>query len=380
MDYLDLPAEKGDDSLKVLTTWKDYLKRQKDYLAKKDIFINKRFDNKDAVMNINVAKKYIWNGSGKNPNAALTVFRHFDSASVSFGLVGNYPETAWVIDYPLLERIHYLLVAGFNVYGNATHQLTTRIYMDFLRMEAENHYLLFLPVEKREAIRNAWYVGMQQKVEKKFKESQQVMMSADTVNGYKTQDVQQEFYPILEQYFGRMAGKADVINRCKGKKCLKKERGAEAKIDNAMRKIAQLRGERLIVLPDVSFVRVRNRADAGKDLAYTVILNKAYTNITSMFENEDNRDRSQDTLTVTKSLTGSYPNFFFEIDANDVEAFVSRFESISNRKDYEEFVGLYGVRRTNTDFWATSDWFHQWAMKYEPLRAGIYDLNRYRNR
>ena len=99
-----------------------------------------------------------------------------------------------------------------------------------------------------------------------------------------------------------------------------------------------------------------------------------------MFENVDNRDRSQDTLTVIKGLTGSYPNFFFEIDINDVEAFVSRFESISNREEYEQFVGLYGVRRTNTEFWAISDWFHQSAMKHEPLRAGIFDLNRYRNR
>ena len=205
-------------------------------------------------------------------------------------------------------------------------------------------------------------------------------MSVNTVNGYKTQDVQQEFYQILEKYLGRMAGKADVINRCVGTKCLKSEKGAEAKVDHAMRRIARLHGERLIVLPDVSFVRVRNGADGGKDLAYTVILNKGYTNITSMFENVDNRDRSQDTLTVIKGLTGSYPNFFFEIDINDVEAFVSRFESISNREEYEQFVGLYGVRRTNTEFWAISDWFHQSAMKHEPLRAGIFDLNRYRNR
>ncbi len=53
-----------------------------------------------------------------NQNAALTVFRHFDSATVVKGLVGDEPKTAWVIDYPLLERIHYLLVAGYDVYGN----------------------------------------------------------------------------------------------------------------------------------------------------------------------------------------------------------------------------------------------------------------------
>ena len=177
-----------------------------------------------------------------------------------------------------------------------------------------------------------------------------------------------------------MAGNKDIINRCEGTSCLSKESRTEARVDRAMRRIAQLRGERLIVVPDVSFIRVRNGADESQDLAYTVILNKGYANITSMFADVDSRDRSQDTVTVAKGLVGSYPNFFFEIDVKDIDAFVSRFELISSREEYEKFVGVYGIRRTNTKLWAASDWFHQWAMKHEPLRAGVFDLNRYRNR
>ena len=120
--------------------------------------------------------------------------------------------------------------------------------------------------------------------------------------------------------------------------------------------------------------------DGADDLAYTVILNKAYTNITSMFEDEDRRDRSQDTLTVVRGMTGSYPNFFFEIDISDVDAFVASFEAVRDREDYEKFVGLYGIRRTNTDFWSIADWFQNRVVQDEPLRAGIFDLNRYRNR
>ena len=41
-----------------------------------------------------VTTDLIWSGDGINPNAALTVFRHFDSASVAQGLVGNKPKTA----------------------------------------------------------------------------------------------------------------------------------------------------------------------------------------------------------------------------------------------------------------------------------------------
>jgi hypothetical protein len=91
----------------------------------------------------------IWDGDGRNPNAALTVFRHFDSASVVKGLVGEPPETAWVIGYPLFERIYYLLVAGYDPYGNIGHQLNSRLYMDFLRMEGESNFLTFLPKATR---------------------------------------------------------------------------------------------------------------------------------------------------------------------------------------------------------------------------------------
>jgi hypothetical protein len=33
---------------------------------------------------------HLWDGGGNNRNAALTVFRHFDSSSVIKGLAGNH--------------------------------------------------------------------------------------------------------------------------------------------------------------------------------------------------------------------------------------------------------------------------------------------------
>ncbi len=52
--------------------------------------------------------------------ATLTVPRY------TRGRLGNLPKTLWVLDYPLLERIYYALVAGFDIYGTTGHQLTTR--------------------------------------------------------------------------------------------------------------------------------------------------------------------------------------------------------------------------------------------------------------
>jgi hypothetical protein len=306
------------------------------------------------------------------------VFRHYDSASVTPGLVGDYPETAWVIDYPIFERIHYLLVAGFNVYGNLTHQLTTRLYMDFLRMEAENQFLLFLPVATREQIRDSWYQGMHENVWRYFKDSQAVSMELDTVKGYTTDDPKRELFRLLQQRLGPGIAGIDSLNRCESADCDARDGQDLAPVKQAMRRIAAKRGESLVVVPDVSFVHVR--VPQAEDLAYTIILNKGYSNITSMFESEDRRDRSQDTLTVVEGLEGSYPNFFFRIDQDGLEDFTRRFETIADRDDYERFVGLYGVRRTNPAFWGESDWFHSRAQADDPLAAGIYDYNRYRNR
>ena len=77
-------------------------------------------------------------GNRDKDSPVLTVYRHFDSASVHKGVLGSLPKTMWVIDYPLFERIYYALVAGFDVYGNVGHQLAVRLYMDALRIEGES--------------------------------------------------------------------------------------------------------------------------------------------------------------------------------------------------------------------------------------------------
>ena len=373
IDYLQLPSDRG-DTLNIFAIWTDYWNRQVQYLEKRqDAFLH----NAHAT-DINKAVGYIWNGDGKNPNAGLTIYRHFDSASVTQGLEGNYPETAWIIDYPLIERIHYLLVAGFNVYGNVGHQLNTRLYMDFLRMEGEMMFLGFMPAKDRRWIRDSWYQGLQKKVHKEF-QAPMDWIDAEMVNGYRSGDPQREFYQHLEKHLGKMAGPVDYINRCDVNECQSLPPKEELDIDMAMRELVSVYGEITKVFPDVSFIRVLGD-DGKEDLAYSLILNKAYKNISSMLDDEDQRDRSSDTLTVVKGLEGSYPNFFFVVDRKDLEHFVTTFKAIRDRNDYERFVAVYGIRRTNQSFWEHSDWFHAWSDTHEPLTAGIYDLNRYRNR
>ena len=377
-DYLELPSERG-DTLRILAVWRDYARRQ-------NVYINARQENlvhhDGEALPLGKAMNYIWDGdNGSNPNAALTIYRHFDSASVENGFIGDYPDSAWVIDYPLLERIHYLLVTGFNVYGNAGHQLLTRLYMDFLRMEGEDNFLLFIPASHRREILDSWYLGIRQDMEKSMGSMDWV--DVETITGFSTDDPQRELYDALIAKLGPMAGPPAYLYRCEQEPCNDPDGDTlKHEADRAMRTVASLQGKHLQVFPDVSLVRIKT-AEPSADLAYTIIRNKAYFDVSSMFDNErnrDSRDIEHDTLTVVDGIEGSYPNFFFVVEPDELQDFTSRIMAVASRDDYERLVGIYGVRRTSDAFWETADWFQDYYAQQEPMLYGILDLNRYANR
>jgi hypothetical protein len=372
-DYLQLPTVQEDD-IKLIGSWRKYRKLEQAYVSQRF----KMHQTKNTIT-LDQAMDLIWDGPGQNRNAALTVFRHFDSASVSYGFVGDYPETAWIIDYPTLERIHYLLVAGFNVFGNLKHQLHTRLYMDFLRMESEDLFLAFLPSTHRKGIRDQWYSGMRDGMGEDLSLLDD-WMDRDIVTGYQTPDPQRELFQRLEH---RLSIGRDEINRCSDMDCVWTWRDEKKRTDIAMRKIAAIKGRLMVAFPDLAFIRVVRGGNVNDDYAYTIVRNKAYKNVTSIFSNEDdseNRDYSHDSLTILDRLEGSYPNFFFEVSIEEVDEFAQAFADLKDRQDYEALVGLYGLRRTNSNFWETADWFQSKYRNQNPLAAGIFDLNRYQNR
>lgn len=374
-DYLKIPSERG-SHLNLLPIWTDYWQRQKAYMATKQRY----FENMRAH-SLEQALDYIWDGQGENPNAALTVFRHFDSASVEYGLIGKMPETAWVIDYPLLERIHYLLVAGFDVYGNIGHQLSTRIYMDFLRMEGEDHFLAFLPASKRKAIRDSWYQGIRSELDILFKAPMD-WLQVDAVHGYKTEAVQSELYRHIKTRMGGLLQRQEMINLCGRTNCARDNSYAiKVKADKSMQKIAGMTGIQLHDFPEVAFVRVVTD-DPEASFVYTIMRNKAYKNVMSLFSDERERvldDIEQDSLTIVDWLAGSYPNFFFSVHEKDLETFVTHCTQVKNSKDFDELVERFGIRRTSPAFWKTADWFHAQYARQRPVQSGLYDLSRYGN-
>ena len=373
-DTLAQPNEM-EDNLRLVSSYGHYLKLQNRYLEARRKAAHLAFP-----LPLDRALGLLWDGGGTNPNAALTVYRHTDSASVDQGFVGEPPKTAWLLDYPLLERIHYLLVAGFDVYGNVGHQLNTRLHMDVLRMEAEDNLLAYMPAKARKAIHDSWYKGIRSG---DGDDIEPWWMDVDLVTGYRTASPLQELYEHLATRLGPLS-KANIPRPCPGQDCdSEAHQTAILRADRAIDKLSRMHGKVVEFLPDVAFVRVELGGAPEADLAYTLLSDKSYDNVSSMFSEHkfgERRDASGDKQTVLPWLEGSYPEFFFVVPLADIESFATRYDGIQNRNDYERFTARFGIRRTNPEFWKAADWFNAQALREQPTRAGILDLNRYQDR
>ncbi|MGR9074072.1 MAG: fatty acid cis/trans isomerase, partial [Gammaproteobacteria bacterium] len=368
---LALPGEAGDDI--GLFDWRTYDDFGKKYLKQKENFIGK-----SILKNRKLGLDFIWDGEKHNRNAALTIFRHQDSATVVSGFVGDTPLTGWIVDYPLLERIHYLLVAGFNVYGSGGHQLATRKYMDYLRIDAENNFLRFMPSNRRQALYDNWHKGLGAKIVS-FTRPPLFSIGHETDVPYQTTDPKKEFFQLIRRNMGPAAGETDPIAGCPDASCEAVGIGpVRREANRLLRRLSTFKGKRLKALPEVSFLRVET-GDPDNDLAYTLLLNKAYSNIVFMIADEYRREPENDTVTVIPGFVGSYPNFFFSIKINQLNDFIEHLKQADTDAGMEFFYGRYGIRRNNPAIWEHYDWFNRQYKISRGRFAGIFDMNRYQN-
>ncbi|EHK9047286.1 fatty acid cis/trans isomerase [Vibrio vulnificus] len=360
-DNLKLPGELESNTLPV-TNWVKYSTQQARYLEAKSEFINHWFKN-GTHLNTDI----IWDGNGTNPNAALTVFRHFDSASVVQGLVGEKPKTAWVLDYALLERIHYLLVAGFDVYGNFGHQLITRMFMDFLRLEGESNFIALLPADMRHQEQSSWYQQQNRQLSD-FLQRNVVPFSQPTSVVYKTDDPKSELFDILRRQVSPILNARYEIF----------DTGMSVKNEALLKSLNLVKGEKLLPIPQITMLMVK--ADTGKEQLYTLLHNNAHLNISSLFNEEKNRDPANDSLTIVRGVVGSYPAAFFSLNENQVAEFVQIITSMESEQDYVKLLDKFAIRRSSTNFWSFSDKVHTWYRNDQPIEFGLLDYNRFENR
>jgi hypothetical protein len=357
---LSLPSAAGSNAL-ILATWLEYSHREDDYLQAKSEYLQHRL-NTPSKVNLDL----IWDGGGENPNAALTVFRNYDNASVVKGLVGGPPKTAWVIGYPLLERIHYLLVAGFDVYGNAGHQLNSRLYMDFLRMEGEFNFLALLPAGQRDAVRDYWYRDTSQAV-KQYLYGTRAWFNQDSGIDYHSSDPQRELYGLLQTRLAPVLDRRydlDTVN--------------DPVLRNELQVLGNLHGRALSLLPEVAFLRLDD--PAGPSRYFTLLRNTGHYNVTHLADEKKELVPAEDTLTVVPGFIGAYPNALYVVPRGALPEFTAAVRALASEDDYRALADRFAIRRTHPQFWTYSDALQDTHARLAPIEAGLFDYNRLENR
>ena len=133
----------------------------------------------------------------------------------------------------------------------------------------------------------------------------------------------------------------------------------------------------LLHLPEAMFVRVHH--PQGERTVYSVLRNRAHSNVAFLMGESLRYEAEKDTLTVFPGIIGGYPNFMFDVPAGDAERFASALRNAEQQQQFEQVVEQWGVRRTHPQFWDILHDITAWHREHEPLQAGVFDINRFEN-
>lgn len=373
-DNLRLPTEKGSGG----QIWNAFSDEYRDRYAAfyKDKI---RFYSREYPEGLPI--EAIWKGETSEDTPALSVYRHFDSASVHAGVLGDLPKTLWVIDYPQFERIYYALVAGFDVFGNVTHQTNVRRYMDYLRMEGEMNFLQFLPMESRYPILQSWYIGDEIK-HVRFKEIGNVLPTKIT---YMSADPKRELVEqLVERHFPKKIGIGfDSLNYFKAGEPIPTPPKRYENVADMLQGLRSLHAPGTAFIRqfneygvDVLMLRVHNLPN-GENAYFSIVINRWHDNVNALFLERIRLNPAKDTMEFFTRSVGSYPNYFFDIDFSEFGDFVELMNSYDGSQRYREQILRYGINRSDERFWPLYDDFQSHFDQNEPMESGLYDLNRY---
>ncbi|UST66439.1 fatty acid cis/trans isomerase [Pseudomonas moraviensis] len=363
---LAMPGQ-NDDVGSVLSLWRDYRDKRNEYEALR----------RDSYADLPAPSwSTLWAG---NDNALLSIFRHFDSASVTKGLIGEVPQTMWLFDYPLLERTYYQLAVNFDVFGNVSHQAQTRLYFDLIRNGAEQNFLRLMPADSREDYLNDWYQdGGQFKM---WLDYEAIDDDKPTALKLDEKDPKRDFALQLLTRYGDLNARPDPINRCDGAYCSRPN--IDPALQNAEQALSRLAsrpaaGLKVIdQLPEATMLRVETAS--GKREVYSLLRNRAHSNVAFLLGESRRYQPGLDTLTIYPGVLTSYPNFMFNVPAAQVPAFVDAMENARDANRFEKIVERWGIRRSHPQFWQYFHDLSQYIHETDPVEEGVLDMNRYEN-
>ncbi|WP_339438883.1 MULTISPECIES: fatty acid cis/trans isomerase [unclassified Pseudomonas] len=363
---LAMPGQ-NDDVGSVLSLWRAYRDKRNEYEALR----------RDSYADLPPPSwSSLWAG---NDDALLSIFRHFDSASVTKGLIGDVPQTMWLFDYPLLERTYYQLAVNFDVFGNVSHQAQTRLYFDLIRNGAEQNFLRLMPADTREDFLDDWYQNSG-KI-KLWLDYEAIDDEKPTGLHLNQNDPKRDFANQLLTRYASLNASPDPFNRCVSAYCSRS--GIDPVLQDAEQALSRLTsrpaaGLKVIdQLPEATMLRIQTAS--GKREIYSLLRNRAHSNVAFLLGEAYRYQPRLDTLTLYPGVLSSYPNFMFNIPAQEVPEFVAEMERAKDADRFEKIVDRWGVRRSHPLFWQYFHDLSQYLHEVAPVEEGVLDMNRYEN-
>ena len=369
---LTMPIQKVDKEL--LKSFSDEYKERYEhyYMAKKQLM--------QKLYAHGLPLGSIWAGNKPSDAPLLTIYRHFDSASVHKGILGEEPRTMWVIDYAQFERIYYTLVAGYDVFGNISHQTNIRRYMDFLRMEGELNFLEYMPQKKRLHMLKSWYIHDSSVDGYKYKE----INTLGNAFSYKTAYPKYEFInDLLQTRILKSTGiHFDALN-------FKRPLEPTPQMPKEFKTMKDyIKAARAASLPGSGFIShmtdrgannifLRIDMPDGTFITKNLVINRWHDNVNALFGEESRLNPKKDTMDILDRSVGSYPNVFVIVKFKDLADFIDLMKNSKNSVDDIRRMKKYFISRSDKDFWKVYDWFQAYFDAAEPVNSGLYDLNRY---
>jgi hypothetical protein len=317
----------------------------------------------------------LWNGKNKDTNSNITIYRHFDSASVLKGLRGENPKTVWVLDYHVFESIYYNLSAGYNVFGPILHQLNSRLYMEVSRVASEDLFLSFLPQNSRDQLRNDWNLDVP------FKKESTLKFLFDLISKDVKEKLSKEYrFSAKEIQTQFKSDSKDPKNSFLDK--LKKEHYSPTQtlqnIDNSEYKmdVKNLNYQSVQFLPDSIILLVK---DSKGEKLWTLIHNKDHYNVAMLLFEGDRRRPEMDTVDWIQGAATSYANLIIVIDESNLKQFFDELKMAQTANNVNSILKKYGLARNNPQFWQYYKQISDLSKNQQTNERGYIDLNRYVN-
>ena len=127
---------------------------------------------------------------------------------------------------------------------------------------------------------------------------------------------------------------------------------------------------------NIAYVRIKR--ENAEDKVITMIANRWHDSVRTLFFENKRLNRENDSADFIKDYVGSYPNFLFVVDENDLGDFYDLMKNFDkdNTCDIARIL-RYGINRNNQRFWCHFDWFQKDFVKKNLHAGGLWDLNRY---